>query len=204
MWTGLNVLKLVKGVFQNIERCFAFVLALNDPANPEIQLWEIMTVPGDDEFINGSTRVLWTFESSDFYKPTTLDMKKLVNGELWAFDMRGRVDFRVLYRPDDFPCWVPWAAWQECAPEQECPSPDFGVPAPNVIQPQYRTRMPFGEPPVVCDTTIDRPTRVFYVVQNRIEVRGQAKIGALRLQAVPEPLPEWGAPKCPLDAACFT
>jgi hypothetical protein len=187
LWTGLNTLQIVEGEFQFKDRCFALVLNRNIPTTPKIELWEIMRETGYDEIGNTKVPISWLFETAAFFKDKPFALKRLINGVLFVKNMFGRVRFRVLWRPDDHPCWIPWASWEECAPEQFCPDLDAPLPAPLKPQVQFRVRMPFGAPPTDCDPITNKPYRNFYRLQIRLEISGQCEISGLMLHAVSEP-----------------
>jgi len=197
-WKGLNVLQLITGSFANVPRCFAFNLDLI--ASPHrIKLTEILPTPPDvlnestvvspDQiYDNGTTPIDLLFETPVFFKPQdprTAPYLKLMDGECAVDLLVGEVLFQVYWKPDQYPCWVPWIAWTECATQ--------GATA----QPQFRPRMGFGRPPVnLCDTSTNRPLCEGYQFQVRMIVTGHCRVREVRLLAVTAPQPKFSPLRC--------
>lgn len=188
-WNGLNVLQVLSDQFNLIARAYAFNL---NTGLSEIELWEIL--PSSEETLildNGTTPISWAMESATLFdledkQPVQRHLKSLDNGELYVSDLEGRVDFRVMYRPDDWPCWVLWLAWSECA----------SMTAEN-SQPQFRPRMGLGTPSARdCDPSTNRPLREGFSFQFRIEVVGHCTIKGARFSAQPAPQPKFPPPNC--------
>jgi hypothetical protein len=185
-WTGLQVLQMMKGVFGSMERAFA--ASFN--GSGEIDLFEIM--PSGVEFADTNNDleypVVWSLETGDMFKRTGLgafERVRLQDGEIYVDDIRGRVDIRIFYRPDAYPCWVFWHGWSICAKQEECLPDPFTCLSILNAQPQYRVRMGFGEPsPKPCDPITNKPFREFYTCQIRILVQGWMRISGLKLRAV--------------------
>lgn len=209
LWTGPDILQIMHGIFANVDRCFMMVLNRVDVDHPKVEIWEQTDEDGDDQIGTNLIPIFWVRETGAFFKDSLLDLKRLINGYLWVDNLFGNVHFRVLYKPDNHPCWIPWAEWDECANNSECEQPNISVAAPRVPVPQFRVRMPFGSPPTsatvdgqevsYCDPVTNRPYRNFYTVQLRFEIRGRCRIVGLKLWAAAEPEPQWGAPKCPSE-----
>lgn len=163
LWTGMNALQLVVGIFNNIERCFAFVLNTTT-GSKEIEIWEILK-DGAAIADNDGTKdipITWQFDSPSL--KFGIDEKKdrkymsLSNGEIWISDMVGTVNFSTLYWADQYPCPQPWFNWSECA----------GTDTTGTGQPQFRPRMGLGCPPLApCDTSTGRPMRNGFTFQVR-------------------------------------
>lgn len=187
VWQGLNVLKLVTGIFGSQKRCFAFTYNLYTDS---IELWEILktvrtelgAVP-DVTTDSGGSRVTWRIESATLLnKDQKHPYLQLKNGEIYVDEMIGTVDFEVWYRPDQWPCWIPWSKWSECAGKDSTSS-----------QPQFRPRMGIGEPSIIpCDPTTNRPFCQFYDCQIAITITGHCtfKGGKFFAVTIPEPPPQ--------------
>jgi hypothetical protein len=190
LWTGLQTLQLVKGMFGGRERAFAFVLFGGVNTEPEIQLWEILT-DGEDYQDQNSIPIQWQFESADMKFTgkgmTDMDVKRLINGELFIDDLRGAVNFEVQYKPDSYPCWIPWHSWAVCAQDRDCGiDPLTGCLTINNFKPQYRNRMGMGEPnPRACDEVTNRPFREGTSFQIRMVITGHCRIRKQRYMAIP-------------------
>jgi hypothetical protein len=188
-WTGLNTLQVLTGQFNLVQRAYAFNLNTGQGA---IELWEILA-SADTSLIadSGTTPIPWFFESATLFdydrgKPMEKHLKRLLDGEIYISDLRGTVNFQVWYRPDEWPCWIPWHSWNECADTTTEGS-----------QPQYRPRMGLGEPsPNDCDTSIDRPMREAYNFQIKIQIIGHCRFMGARFSTIEVPQPRFAQPKC--------
>jgi len=109
-------------------------------------------------------------------------MKRLLNGELYITDLRGQAEFRVWWKPDQHPCWTYWTSFIECAKEKEC-SPSGTCLDTTLYQPQYRHRIPFGQPPDTCDEVSNKKLREGRTFQLRVQVIGSCVVRGVRLMA---------------------
>lgn len=170
IWTSLRILQLVKGFYEGEERLFAFVLnALN-----HIEVWEITR---DANFDNRTDRIQWSFETRSMAFGDPMDESRIAFHDSYWDDIRGKVDFRTLFRPDQYPCWFEWEEWTECATNEIC-QPDDGSECITIknLQPQYRSRHRSNLPEFQVDDSSDRPARVGDEFQMRMEVTGCARL----------------------------
>lgn len=193
VWVGANTLQILKGDVEGDERCFEFVMT----GDGVIQLWELSREGKKDA---NNIPIKWTFETADMFRSsdqyTQIDIKKLMNGELYVSDVQGRVDFKVFFKPDQHPCWVPWHNWFICQKESECVIDESNCVSRDVYKLTYKHKMPFGQPTDDCDSNTESPYRIGRTFQVRVEVIGSCKIRGLRLMAVLQPEPAFGAPIC--------
>lgn len=185
--SGLNVLQLIAGRSLGTDRCFAFSLNLGVVSNitgesleSKIELYELLPI-GFEHFDSGHIPITWFVEGPALFleDPAQRKFKQLVDGEIQVHDVQGRVDFRVSYKPDQYPCWVPWHSWSICATQGEG------------LNPGFYPRIGFGEPTgSLCDSFTNRPFREFYNVQVRVEVVGHCQILAVNIRAVTQPEPK--------------
>lgn len=203
LWTGVNALQLVVGRFSSTERAFAFTYNLT---TEEIELYEIMPTPRDvfsteewpldiEIYDNEIEPITWTGESSVVFKAEDFreqPFHRLNDGELIIDNLIGTVDFELYYKPDQYPCWVPWFNWSECAPKT----------APN-SKPQFRPRMGLGEPPIrdalgnsLCDPITNRPFREGYTFQIKWIIRGHCRVLGFRAKAILAPDPQFAPQQC--------
>lgn len=195
-WTGLNIFQLVKGIFGNTERCFAFTL---NNFTGKIELWEILKSSDPAIYDNDVRRVTWSIDAFldfDQKNPQAHERLRLDNGEIIVDELQGTVDFQAYYRPDDWPCWVPWFAWTECNKNDQ----------PGDV-PSFRPNMGLGEPKPptkdangvwqFCDPINNRPLREGYTFHFKLVVTGQCRIKGARFGAVSVPQPEWAKQLCP-------
>lgn len=182
-WSGLQTLQMVKGTFGVVERAFSFSLNAG-----LIDLFEIM--PWEKEFEDTNDGqpypVVWSFETGDLFNrpgPEGFELIRLMDGEIHVEDIRGRVDFRIFYYPDTHPCPIFWHGWSVCADQAECLPDPFTCLTILNPQPQYRTRMGFGEPKNDCDPITNKLFRDFYTCRLRIVIQGWCKVTGIKLRA---------------------
>jgi hypothetical protein len=193
LWAGVNTLQILKGDVEEVERCFEFVMT----GNGQIQLWEMSR---DEIRDNHNIAIRWAIETADFFRKGQgyheFDDKKLLNGELYVTDVRGRVDFNVFFKPDQHPCWIPWHSWYVCQKETECVTDESNCVTNKVFKPTYKSSMPFGFPTSDCDENTGSPYQIGKSFQVRVEVMGYCKIRGMRLMGILVPQRAFGAPIC--------
>ena len=198
VWPGMNLFSQVTGQFSAVERCYQFVY---NTVLQTLELWELMPSsagdPDNQSLIpiigdNGTQAIQWWFESPVLFKertPAERTFKNLVNGEIFVDKLVGRVNFQVFYKPDQYPCWVPWINFSECATE-----PTESYPT---NKPQFRPRLGLGTPsPTPCDPSTNRPLREGYTFQIKIVFTGQCEFVGARFAAVVKPEPTFAVPSC--------
>lgn len=204
LWTGINILRLVTGEFDGVERCFAFALDADD----KICLYEVLpTSTMVDMDYNGEDEVpteAWFISNAQFGRliappQIRLPLKKLVTTELFFSQLAGNpVEFDVKYRSDYYPFWVDWKTFSICAPSTECPS---GCVQPEDVQRQYATYVRLPEPSDECNEQTKRRMRTGYQFQLRIQWTGYAQMDRAVSWAIP--IPET-IPSCPTTTECLT
>lgn len=197
LWFGINTLQLLVGRFAAKEKAYAFTYHLQ---KKEIELFEILPTPKDvftttvlptnaEVYDNGQIPIVWTLESPILFKQKegqNQQFHRLIDGEVAVDNLTGLVTFAAYYKPDQYPCWVPWLAWEECAKVDSTQS-----------KPQFRPRMGLGEPPSAdCDPSTNRPMREGYQFQFKLIVTGHCRILGLRFKAITIPEPAFAAPNC--------
>lgn len=196
LWTGLNVLQLVTGIVNNVERCFAFSV----DESGAVELFEILK-EGDFDSVGTEEkiRITWSFESRVFRgaNPSqrgagVFDLKRLENGELWLDEVFGRVDMKVWFRPVGHPCWYVWREnINVCADTKTCSDLPLGTcQSWEELKPQDRPRIQFGAPPDDCNYAADRPAHTAEGFQVRVEFQGQCRLRMLRvfMRPIDEPM----------------
>lgn len=199
LYTGVNTLGLVKGRFAGIERAFAF--SFNTGTNA-IELYEILPSQTNliTDFNGQDIPVRWSFESPTLFrrKITELRLHRLMDGEVYYDDLRGRVDFRILWRPDQHPCWIEWRKFSVCAAQNSCEPDAEGCIEIKNFKPEYGPALTLGEPPMTCDPIQNRPYREFYTCEIRVEIQGHCRFRGMNLMATKVPIPVFTAPAaCP-------
>lgn len=174
LWTGLDILQLIAGEFNGRQRCFAFTY--NAILN-KIELYEVLK-SGEADYDDGDylevRRIRRVIESPVLMGPAKNpghDLLRLKDGEVRVDNLLGKVDFYTYYKPDQYPGWIPWFHWTECAKQ---PTTD---PATKDYKPQFRPRMGLGEPSeTFCDETTDRPLREAYSYQVKVIIDGHCDL----------------------------
>lgn len=185
-WTGLNIYQLLRGVFSQTERSFAFCDNYGT-----LSLYELMPNKVVDASFGVTTPIRSIVEtrSYEFEKPYTL--KKLSRADIWVSNLQGQVDFKVYFRPDKFPCWIEWTSFQKNARMEYCPSSpeEFLAKVPTSL-PQFRPQIRLTTPPDDIDPSTNRSFRMGYEFQLRIEWVGCASLDKVLIHAddVIEPL----------------
>jgi hypothetical protein len=178
-WTGLNIFQIIKGQFSGVERCFAMCF---NAVTGENELYEILK---QDEayFDNDTVRITSAFQTAVMLKDvpgkTQFDLCRLLDGEVYLDGIRGQTDVQVWYKPDSYPCWVPWTKFSICNPvAQDDP----------LSKPGYRTRIGLGQPSgSPCEPTNGRPYRTFYWCQFKFVFTGPFRFLGFKARACIEP-----------------
>jgi hypothetical protein len=194
LWTGLNILKIIAGEFSGRQRCFAFTYNV---INDIIELYEILK-DGESDYDNDDDRIVWQVETPVMFnksKNPDHNLLQLKDGEIRVDDLKGKVDFFVFYKPDQYPGWRQWFNWQECAQQ---PTAD---PTTIDYKPQFRPRMGLGEPDgTFCDETTNRPLREAHSFQVKIIIKGHCDLlgGEILTDVIPQTkfAPQSSTPIC--------
>lgn len=191
---GLNILQIVKGTFNDVERCFVFTLNHEQ----EIELYEITKADKfDHQETSEDLRIRWIFETASFKFnsdgfPREKVLKKLNDLRLNIADLTGEVHFKVWFRPDNYPCWIPWKEFDECGTYQDCSSTFDQCQEIKNYKPQFRPNLHLGQPPDAFDPITKRPLRHGYTFQIRVEVTGSCEIRGLEVAAEERNSPYYG------------
>lgn len=178
LWVGIQPYKLVTGMFDGVLRAFAFCRGLDG----KTQLWEITKT---DSFDNGNVPIQSFLETGSYVFKSPAMQKHLVGAEMWIDRLEETVNFDIKYRPDQYPCWVDWTTFTECAPIKQCDDALEGCAMFQEAAPQYRPRILLQAPPKsVCDPVLHTPFITGYQFQARIAWTGKARIKMFRLQAL--------------------
>jgi hypothetical protein len=181
LWTGINILQLVGGIFQGVKRQFAFTFNIS---LSKIELYEILPTEGNN-FDNQNVPIVWSFETGALFNRDIKDPGQLVSlrdAEFAVDDVIGTVRFDAYYKSDQG-CWTPWHSFSICATEASLP--------------QYFPRLGLGEPAATdCQSVNDIPARDGYTFQVKFVITGHCRFLRLRLAAVTLPDPKFQPPQC--------
>lgn len=182
VWTGVNPYGFCTGAVGSVQRCFMFAY---DPVTGMNSFWEITTQYGND---NDQDRIPAAIETRSFNFQSPYQPKEIQSTEVFVDEINGEVNFQLQYKPDQYPCWLPYNSWTECAGEANCsPQGQTGLQCiePIFAAPQFRPRMDAGKPPLSCDPVLDRNNLRGYEFQLRIAWTGQARVRAAIVYANP-------------------
>jgi hypothetical protein len=114
VWTGLSVVKLLQGNFDNKPRCYAYCLHSDDTGR-KFELWEVTRDDEHDTPIEGKRRINAQIVSKAFNFADPMGLKKLLRCDLWFGDIGGGSDYpfdcTLSYRPDDYPNFITWQSF---------------------------------------------------------------------------------------------
>jgi len=177
IWTGLDVLQILKTENAYGDACFAIARGSDNT----IQIWEVSkTSKFDSNLSDPKKEIQWLVQTRAYNFELPFGLKKLDSGDIFIDSLDGNVGFNVEYRPDQYPSWLEWAEWSECAITTQC---DNLCPISN-FQPQYRPKMRLPTPTdIPCNSTISTPTRNLYEVQLNISISGYCRIKSIRVHA---------------------
>jgi|SRR6185503_5935893 len=177
LWTGIDILQVVTGFYNGVERAFAFVVGCDS----NIEVWEIST---SDHFDHESKRIGWSFETRAFNFANNFDLKKLQTTDLFFDELDGTVDFDIKYRPNSYPCWLDLESWTECAKISQCASDDLtACPTFQENKPQNRTKYHTRQPADVFCPIEKTLLRNFFEIQFRHAFVGYCRVKQSRYDA---------------------
>lgn len=182
-WDGIKISQLVVGKFNDRDRCFAFAI---DEAGDNV-LVEILA-EGSEESLEGEDPIpcVSSVETRAFSGGDPKLLKQLVRADLHLSDIRGSVDVKVQFRPDNYPFWVDWDEWTVCAQmSQELTG--FSI-KPEMAMPQFRSKLVTKSIPDkgMTEWMNGRPFCVGHTFQIRVEWTGQARIEHLQVHMEPK------------------
>ena len=186
LWTGMNVLQLVTGVFNGVARCYAFCY---DSVLSRIRLFEIQKTDAAN-FDNDTIPVTYSFESAALFNNPKIknefDLIELQDGEIYISDVRGVVNFEVWYRPNYSGCWTHWTTFGICGNNTDPSKPI-----------QYRTPLGLGSPSVQdFDPNTKQPTRIGLTFEVRFQITGSCKFRGAKFKATRVPETRFSVPIC--------
>lgn len=191
LWTGLNVLKLLVGLFDGRQRAFAFGYNVT---TRKIELYEFLTSRDSNQNDNGYIPITWGFETATLFreqKPPD-QLMRLLYGHVTVDKIFGTFRVRAWYRFDD-DCWHPWA--------------DFSICATGTAE-QQRPRLSLGEPSgTECNTATNKPAREGYLLQVKFQFTGRGRFLGARFEGCFADEEERKAPICGIaecrQKACY-
>jgi hypothetical protein len=169
-WGGFSPVFITSALFKGKERCFAICLNSNN----ENELWEITNENGMD---NDVVRIQSWVEGRSMDFKNAFQLKRLISSDQWVNEVVGTVDITLRFKPDYAECWFFWDAKQVCAKTVPDCTDDLTVCRSwEVWKPGYKTRLGFAQPPDTKEPQDNKPARVGYRFQFRIEWTGEMSL----------------------------
>lgn len=179
IWTGVKILKIFTVRHLRKERCFMYVLNLDD----EIELWEQTKTNLFDHDGNRDVRIEWSIDTRSMDFGSKFDSNNLFAGDIFHDNMSGQVDFALQYRPDGHPCWIDWDSWSECAKVSLCREDLVACQNLPNFRPQYRPYHQLRQPFDTFDPILLKMYRVGYEMQFRFNIKGYTRLKQCRLNS---------------------
>lgn len=175
LWTGLNVLQVIEGMFSGVHRCFAFTYSATEG---KIQIYEILKAGNLD---NGTTPITWSFETPVLFRDPNIkkefDLISVEDGEIYVKDIAPGeiVDFRAEFRPDFSSCWYPWHEFTYCNDARS-------------TVPIYGDRLGLGRPPALTANRVNMTSANFgRWFQQRFTINGHCIFMGGKISAAIQP-----------------
>ena len=179
-WTGLQVCKLVYGVFDGAKKCYALVCG-SDGNNA---IYEITPTDYFDTIPDGQggTTSLAISSEVEFRRmglQLPFEIKELMRADIAFSEVYGSVTWSFDFAPDYYPTFLPVQTGSidydtETPTLTDCYPPDLALGYKNI-----RTVKPSDS----CVTGVGRKARFGYLFQPKISWTGHAKLALFRLHA---------------------
>jgi len=177
-WEGINFVRLVQGVFQNVRRAFA-VSTDDDGLN---RLWEISDSGQGDLYthcdvsepvlVTSPVPLVIEYPARDFGDPKR--RKRLERCSVYLAGLDGNAQLDVYWRADNYQKWSQWDDITACAK-----TTDAAVNAPHAwknLQKQERPQTKTFSIPEGVNNMTDRALHVGFEFQVRIVLRGKGQV----------------------------
>ena len=191
-WTGLNVLQIMTGIFNGVQRCFCMCLS-SDLTSIEMHEVLLYGQALQDDGVN----VVSSVETGELHFGDREEdgphlYKRLSDGEIFVDRIYSDVKVDVYYQPDQWQTWTLWSS--------------FTIPYAQYsnagMTTGFNPRVGLNEPDgTVCDSANNRPLREGYVFQLKIQITGNARITGGRFAADVIPQPQFAKQICDAVAA---
>ena len=188
---SMQFYQMVKGRFEGVERCFAFVrpkyLSGGSFVYGDTELWELNiddgTIIGDTDVASDLTetvnKITSELETPSFDFEQIGAAKILESADLWMDELSGgTVTFHADFHPDQYPCWMSWQDWSVTAESSSSNCNDLVE-----YQKQYRPRMRLGMPSSAEEPAVGNPINYGWEFAARLKWTGHARVKLFRLNA---------------------
>jgi hypothetical protein len=189
VWTGLRVVKLVQGTFDEDPRCFA-VCFHEDLTGRRVELWEITRNDEFDTPVEGRRRIECGIVTRAFDFRDAMGLKKLIRCDLWFDDLGGGLDnpfeCELAYRPDDYPNFTTWQTFSRAFETEfdityDAPPNDTAPAEPFNTERGYAPQVRFPVPPLTANIATSVPAYLGHDFTLRINWTGRGHLGRLML-----------------------
>ncbi len=182
---GLNLLQLFQANIAGRDRAFAMVYG----ATGGIDLWEFTTTEKFNENASGQARTQWSFETAAYAWGDTRVLKEIETFKFWIDRLVGTVEFKLEFKPDQYPCWLPWRNWKECSAADctelfDSPCMATGYPTEPFCE-LFKSNMTMPKPPTTCIPSSGRPANQAYTFQLRLTIKGWCRVRGIFGYALP-------------------
>jgi hypothetical protein len=179
MWTGILPYQLLQGWINGIDRAFALV---NE--NNRIQLYELTLDDPFDNFGTSDQPIQATVETRAFSFQNDREEKRLYGGDVWFSHLRGDVQVKAFYRPDEYPNWYPWHSGLMRSKYRASTGETLGTFPFNYYQSTFEPRFQLPTPPPFDDQSTGRKANRGYSFQVRLDLTGCWAVSRIRAHAV--------------------
>ena len=142
MWVFGDILQIISSGVGPDERCFIFQQTLKpEEATNTTTLWELTKDSRYDTNSSGENLgVISVLETKSYSYASSYELKKLSRADLWLQEVDGRCEFKVYFRPDQYPCWVDWHEFLECSDNKSCVNADITLESfkPDGTETRYK------------------------------------------------------------------
>jgi len=122
LWFNGDILQIISTGSVSDAKCIIFKREIRpDEQVGETTLWEVTTDLKHDYYSSGeNASIISVIETKAFPFRSGFELKKLSKADLWLQELDGRCTMQFSYRPDQYPCWVDWHGFLECADNKSC------------------------------------------------------------------------------------
>jgi hypothetical protein len=122
LWFNGDILQILSTGTVSDARCLIFKRNIKpDSTTGETTIWEFTKDLKYDQNINGdNANIISVVETKAFPFRSGFELKKLSKADLWLQELEGRCTMQFYFKPDQYPCWVDWHGFLECADSKSC------------------------------------------------------------------------------------
>jgi hypothetical protein len=179
MWTGIYPYQLLQGGVNGADRAFALVNESN-----HLQLFELSSNDPFDNFGSQDQPIQSSVETRAFTFGNDREEKRLYGGDVWFNNLKGDVQIKAFYRPDEYPNWYPWHEGLIRSKYRSETGDEIGTFPLNYYQPNFEPRFQMPTPQPYDEKTTSRKANLGYSFQLRLDISGCWSISRLRMRSL--------------------